>query len=206
MKKLSFLAMAMFSILLIAACNNQKSGNSETQSQNRTSTPGKQETSPSPQQITKQRYLQAALNGNFNTVKQAIDNDMDINATNQNENSALMLAAYNGHKKIVDFLLQKGADVNRKDANQRTALIYAASGNNAKTVQSLIDAGADLNHTDKAEQFTALMFAASEGQTEVVEVLLNAGADKSIKDKDGETALDFARKNGHNTTAELLAE
>ncbi len=199
MKQLSFIALTLVSIVIISACNSQKSENGDQRSQ-------EEKTATPQQQISEQQYFQAALNGDFNTLKKAIDNGMDVNATGQTGNTALMLAAYNGHKQIVDFLLQKGANVNKQDANQRTALLYAASGDNPETVQALIDAGAEIDHTDKKEGFSPLMFAAAEGQTEVVKTLLEAGADKTVKDKDGDTALDFARENGHSKTAELLAE
>jgi ankyrin repeat protein len=202
MKKLSIIAISLFSLIFIAACNNSKSEKTE-KSEDQKQVEKKTTSVP---QVSKQKYFQAALKGDYSTVNKAIETGTDVNATNQNGSTALMLAGFNGHTRIVEYLLQKGADVNIKDGNKRTALIYAASGNNAETVERLIEAGAELDHTDKAEHFTALMFAASEGQTEVVKILLNAGADKTIKDKDGETALDFARNNGHSKTAELLAE
>lgn len=51
---------------------------------------------------------------------------------------------------------------------------------------------------------TPLLTAASLGNEGVVKVLLGAGADKSLKNSDGKTALDFARSEGHSTTAKLL--
>ena len=50
----------------------------------------------------------------------------------------------------------------------------------------------------------SLMFAAAEGQTDVIRVLLAHGADMKVADKDGDTALDFAEKNGHQEAAKIL--
>jgi ankyrin repeat protein len=49
-----------------------------------------------------------------------------------------------------------------------------------------------------------LMFAAAEGQKEVVQALLQNNANTTVKDKDGETARDFAEKNGHREVATML--
>lgn len=59
---------------------------------------------------------------------------------------------------------------------------------------------------DGEEGFTALMFATAEGQAEVVEVLLAHGADMKKADQEGDTALDFARKNGHRKAVRLLQD
>jgi ankyrin repeat protein len=56
------------------------------------------------------------------------------------------------------------------------------------------------------EGFTALMTAAAEGQLEVVRLLLERGADPTLVDTDGDTALSFARQNGHTMVAQLLED
>ena len=48
------------------------------------------------------------------------------------------------------------------------------------------------------------MFAAAEGQKEVVQALLQNNADTTVKDKDGDTARDFAAKNGYREVATML--
>ena len=48
------------------------------------------------------------------------------------------------------------------------------------------------------------MFAAAEGQAEVIKVLLSHGAEIKITDKDGDMALDFAEKNGHQEAVTVL--
>ena len=48
------------------------------------------------------------------------------------------------------------------------------------------------------------MFAAAEGQTEVIKVLLSHGANIKITDKDGDTALVFAKKSGHQEAVQAL--
>jgi ankyrin repeat protein len=115
-----------------------------------------------------------------------------------------MLAAYNGHTGIVERLLEEGGDVNKSDINGRTPLIFAASGPFPETVELLLQADSDPNATDSEEGWSALMFAAAEGHRDVVQKLLEYGADVSLKDKDGDTAIDFASNNNQTDVVELL--
>lgn len=159
---------------------------------------------PAETKITALAFQEAALQGQIETVRQAIEQGVDVRFVDAEGRSALMLAAFDGHTNIVRLLLENDSPANHVDCVGRTALIYASSGPNHETVQALLNAGADPDVVDKVEGFTALMFAAAEGQKEVVQALLKFKANKSLKDKDGDTARDFATKNGHPEIAKLL--
>jgi len=148
--------------------------------------------------------LEAALTGNIALVRKALSSGFDVNATDPEGHSPLMMAAYNGHSEIIRLLLKEGAIPDARDAAKRTALMYASTGPFNESVVLLLDAGADPNLVDNEEHFTALMFAAAEGQAEVVRTLLEHGADKTKVDVDGDSAYDFAVNNGHTETAELV--
>ncbi len=120
--------------------------------------------------------------------------------------TALMLAAYNGHTEIARVLLDHGARVDDRDGGGRTALMYAASGPYEETVRLLLEWKADPLAVDQEERFTALMFAAAEGHADVVQTLLRHGSDKDIVDVDGDKALDFAARNGHEEVVRLLSD
>jgi hypothetical protein len=171
------------------------------------------EPQPSPQSSTAQKptvdisaFFDAALNGNLAAVEQAIEAGMNINATDEEQRSALMLASFNGHAPVAKMLLKKGATLGARDSNGRTALMFAATGANLETVGLLIANGAQIDAVDTAEKFTPLMFAAAEGQVEVVQVLLKHKADPNLRDIDGDTAQDFASRNGHAEVVRLLAK
>jgi ankyrin repeat protein len=84
--------------------------------------------------------------------------------------------------------------------------MYAASGPNQETVRVLLENGADPLLSDHDERFTALMFAAAEGHVGVVRTLLRHGSDPDIVDIDGDKALDFAARNGHEEVVRLLSD
>jgi ankyrin repeat protein len=150
------------------------------------------------------QLLEAALNGNYQVIEKAIDDGFNVETTDDQMHTLLMMAAYNGHSMIVRLLLDRGAVVDHRDILDRTALMYASTGPFNETVNLLLAAGADPNLVDGDEHFTPLMFAAAEGQAEVVATLLEHGANKSMVDVDGESAYDFAVNNGHTNVANML--
>lgn len=50
-----------------------------------------------------------------------LENDSDIEASDANGNTALLLAARYEHKEVVRLLLKNGADVEASDENGQTA-------------------------------------------------------------------------------------
>ena len=97
-----------------------------------------------------------------------------------------------------------GAAIEAKDGNGRTALMNASSGPFSETVELLLKKGASVNVQGTLEGFTPLMTAAAEGLVDVVRLLLTYGADRNLEDQDGDTALSFAKRNGHTEVVELL--
>ena len=66
-----------------------------------------------------------ASQGNSEISKFLIVKGADINAKNNNGETALMLAALNKRLEIVRLLIKKGADVNAESNKGHTALKYA---------------------------------------------------------------------------------
>ncbi len=141
-------------------------------------------------------------------VKSFIKAGADVNAKNENDDTALILAAGSGATEVVKILIKTGADVNAKNENGDTALILAAEESSfetcyIKTVKVLIKAGADVNAKNKNGD-TALILAAEEGSFEAVKVLIKAGADVNAKNITGDTALILASDGGATEVARIL--
>ena len=154
--------------------------------------------------VSKEAFLASALDGDLATIEAGLAGGADIESATAEGSTVLMLAAFNGHTDVVGALLGHGASINHRDGIGRTALMYASSGPYADTVKLLLDKGAEVNLVDEHEEWTALMFAGGEGLAEVIEILLAHGADAALVDTDGETALTFAERNGHEESAGLL--
>ena len=156
---------------------------------------------PTPEE---QALMEAAYLGKLDEVRRLVLDGTRVDVIDEERRSPLMFAAFNGRSAVAEYLLDAGAEIDAKDSSGRTALMYAASGPFAETVGLLLKRGAEVNVQGTLEGFTPLMTAAAEGLADVVRILLAAGANRDIKDKDGDTALTFAKQNGHSEVAALL--
>jgi hypothetical protein len=64
----------------------------------------------------------------------------------------------------------------------------------------------DLNADKFADKLNQALAAADGSRTDVCAALLQSGANASLKNKEGETALDLARYEGHSGVAEVLTK
>lgn len=90
--------------------------------------------------------------------------------------------------------LDAGADINSRSDTGETALMYAARNCSLRIVACLLDARANENARDDRGR-TALMFASSDSCLPVVRLLLRGHEiDVSAHDREGRSALDYARR------------
>ncbi len=83
------------------------------------------------------------------TLQKELDNGVDINATDNDYNTALMQAAEDGNLSAVKALIAAGAEVNMRNEDAESALILAAEEGHTDIVKVLIEAGADIGAVDK---------------------------------------------------------
>ena len=116
----------------------------------------------------------------------------DINATNQENETALLLACVHGEYSKICVLLEAGADPNIANKNGNACIHYAAHDDFSKEVlQAILDQGADVNAENHQNQ-TALIWACERGDADIIHILLRAEADLTIADMDGNTCLHHA--------------
>jgi len=141
----------------------------------------------------------------------------DVDASNEDDMTALHCACDNGHRDVVELLLDYGIDVNQlgcgwdsgMDIPPSTGLIYACRSGHQDVVQLLLDRDADDSWTGDGEK-TALLTACGSGHRGVVELLLKHGVD--INQRGGGewgavmTGLHCACDNGHRDVVELLLD
>jgi ankyrin repeat protein len=126
-----------------------------------------------------EQLLNAALNGDTDTVSALIAAGANVNAAGQYGYTALMKAAFNGHIAIVSLLIAAGANVNAASQYGYTALMKAAARGYTATALALIAAGANVNAANQRGE-TALMWAAAHRHNKTAFCLLNAMSPQEI--------------------------
>lgn len=87
-----------------------------------------------------------------------VDRGVDVDLSNQDGNSLLMLAAYAGHAELVRGLIERGADVNARNARGQSIVAGAVFRGEETIVRMLIDAHADPDAGHPSARETAMMF------------------------------------------------
>ncbi len=65
-------------------------------------------------ELTYGEYLiLSAREGDLESVQECLENEVDVNHTDADGNSALHMASANGHLATVQFLISVGADINK---------------------------------------------------------------------------------------------
>lgn len=86
-------------------------------------------------------------------LKELVEDGVDINSSNAEHESFLMVATLNQDIYAMEYLIEAGADLDIKDSQGRTALMMAtSSSDNLYPFYLLVKAGADLNKLDHLNQ------------------------------------------------------
>lgn len=91
----------------------------------------------------------AAARNDVETVRKLVALGADVNAKNDQQESAYLLAASEGATEVVDIALHNGAKVDDLDSYQGTALIRAAERGHAQIVVLLLRAGIAKDHVNR---------------------------------------------------------
>lgn len=153
----------------------------------------------------------AAHEGILPMVSLLLEFNANVNNTNSQGCTPLILASINGHCDVVRHLISAGCRLGQVDITQRCALVYAARNNKLSIVKYLIACDwlcplntNDIKLKDAAQQ--GMIEAASQGNNEIVEDLLDM-PEVYVNDLDvltGETALTIASTNGCTETVTIL--
>jgi len=140
------------------------------------------------------QYLRdAAAAGDRKAVVKALHNGANINAQNEDGETALHLAVKNRDDAMAADLLKRRADPNIGDKNGDTPLFYAARSGEAGIVKLLLQYKADPDHLN-AGGSTALIHTAHNDHAECCDLLLKYM-----------TQYDVSHQNGCGNTAVMTA-
>lgn len=140
---------------------------------------------------------------------------MNINAADDDGETALVKAVKNARTEAVSILLKLGAKPDAQDKNVDSALIIAVKNENAEIVDMLLTAGANVNARDKNGK-TALTLALEQYEKyhesakvnvikviKVIKMLVDAGAEV---DSEKYAELEALMSKVQNCTDDLFSE
>ena len=162
---------------------------------------------------TRALIIVAAVSGHADTVNVLLEAGADPDLPDEAGRTALYWGAAQGFSATVEVLLAHDGDPNLKNSAGKTALMAAAQSGYRNVVELLLDYHADVNAIEDDERsdaedstrMSALSYAARGGHTGIVRMLVAHGADLFLKNSNGETAIDIARKNGFGEIIKLLS-
>jgi ankyrin repeat domain-containing protein 50 len=138
-------------------------------------------------------------------VQLLLDHNAEVDAKDEDGQTALHKAALNGHETVVRLLLDHNAEVDVKDEGGRTALHGAAFNGHEVVVRLLLDHQAEVDAKSENGR-TTLHRAAFNGYETMVRLLLDHQAEVNAKSEDGWTALHRAALGGHEAVVRLLLD
>lgn len=133
----------------------------------------------------------------------------NVNAQDDRQNSPFLYAGAAGQLEIVKLCLKAGADYKVFNRYNGTALIPACEKGHVAVVEELLkDKSYPIDHINRLG-WTALLEAVilSDGgpkHVKIIQLLVAAGANLNIKDKDGATALEHAKKKNFKEIIDIL--
>lgn len=160
----------------------------------------------------------------------------DVDRTDVNGSTALIMAAEGGRIEIVEALLRAGAQLDAVNRAGASALTQAAKGGHLETVElvlaslnpalpqcstalesgigtgqqqvveALITAGVDPNRPSPGSGSLPLVGAAGWGRRDIAAYLIDHGAEVNALEDEGVTALSMAAQNGAEALVTLLIE
>lgn len=103
--------------------------------------------------------------------------DIDINASDINQQTYLHLGAINRHYEVIELLLKHGAKIDVLDVDQRSPLFYTIIGNDFQSMTLLLGSGqsVDFNQRDRFGKL-AIDYAIQNDNQNIVKHLIEKGA------------------------------
>lgn len=147
-----------------------------------------------------------ARRGNLDSLRQAIDASVDLDAKDQFETTALQYAIAERQFSAIDLLLESGADVLAQDRDGKTALHYAVEYNMASVVEKLLRKQPEVISVSDKYGNQPLWTAAfnARGNHEIVKILLRHGGDPEHRNNANLSPLDIPKRKGEPALLDLL--
>lgn len=145
--------------------------------------------------LTNGEFRDAVKRGDYEILRRALNDESvkkNLEQTDTNGTTLLMIAAASGFDDIVELLVIHGANINAVQKTGSTALILAADLGHICCVAVLLGLGAHVNISQHLGE-TALMKACKRGNRPIVQLLLEQGANFAMVTNSDTNALKLAK-------------
>jgi uncharacterized protein len=116
-------------------------------------------------------FLLAAEQGNVDALKSGLDKKVDINVTNRQGRTAIVIASLNKHYDCVQLLISAGADINKQDQTCFNPFLISCLNNDLTLLRLVLPAKPDLNCLSRFGG-VGITPASEKGHVEIVRELL----------------------------------
>jgi len=144
----------------------------------------------------------AVRNAKLKEVASFLARGADVEATDADGNTLLMLAVREKDAPMTDLLLRARARVNVRNLRDETPLMLAAWSRCEPCVEMLLERDALIDNP--AAPWTPLHYAAHQGDARIVARLLQAGAKPDARSANGTTPLMMGAMSGVPDVAKVL--
>ncbi|MDR2265085.1 MAG: ankyrin repeat domain-containing protein [Enterobacter asburiae] len=116
-------------------------------------------------------FLLAAEQGNINALKACLDKGVDINATNRQKRTAIIIASLNKQYACVEHLIAAGADIDKQDNTCFNPFLISCLTNDLTLLRIVLPADPDLERLTRFGG-VGITPASEKGHVEIVRELL----------------------------------
>ncbi|WP_426791660.1 ankyrin repeat domain-containing protein [Sphingobacterium sp. WOUb80] len=128
--------------------------------------------SPATEAAPQEDIIKLVNKNDIQGVRNALENNIDVNSKDANKRSLLLIATNNGHLEMAKLLVKYGADVNLQADNMDSPFLYAGASGQTELVKLFLDHGARFDLFNRYNG-TALIPACERGHVETVKLLAN---------------------------------
>ncbi len=151
---MKIIILAINTMVLFTACNKETIEN------------------PMDDNMNKVNILSAVTNNDIAGAKTALENGADVNTTDSQKRSLLLIATNKAYKEMAALLVSHGADVNQQADNLDSPFLYAGASGQTELLELFLKNGARFDVFNRYNG-TALIPACERGHVETVNLLAN---------------------------------
>jgi len=154
---------------------------------------------------TKEEFFSGCASGFMTAIENSLNHGIDIDVRGKNGMTGLMFAAIEDQTDVIKFLFEHGADPSIATKKGARAIHLAACMGRLAAIRAMhARLGSGILEQTTLENQTPLIEACINGHEHVVRWLVDNGAKLNSKDKEGKTAMDYAKENDYSDIVDVL--